>query len=54
MCAVDTAASLQSVVPKDTGLLQLSSSLEFSMTDMAPSLLRLDNWCFVLLTLILI
>ena len=41
MWAVETAASLQSVAPSETGLEQLSSSLEFSMREMAPSLFRL-------------
>jgi hypothetical protein len=43
MCEVETAASVQSVAPRDTGLEQLSSSLEFSMREIAPSLLRLKR-----------
>jgi hypothetical protein len=41
MWEVETAASVQSVAPRDTGLEQLSSSFEFSMREIAPSLLRL-------------
>jgi hypothetical protein len=52
MWEVETAVSLQSVAPRETGLEQLSSSLEFSMREMAPSLFRLGRTRYIAYTVL--